>query len=389
MGADASGRPASASTGVGNNVFLTGATGFLGAEIMKRVLVSHPGSRLTLLVRSSAQESASARIDKLLARTFGADEGKRHRARVDVVDGDISRPGLGLDARQTDAVQSSVDHVVHCAATVRFDLPYEVARRDNTEGTRHVLALAEGARSLRRLDYIGTSYVAGGREGLVFEDELYVGQNFSNSYERTKMEAETLVREFAKRHPTSIHRPSMVVGDSKTGATTSFEGMYQAVSMFKAAYSRGVRVALPADPKTRVDIVPIDYVVDALFGLIHSPRAIGRAHHLTSGPGYTCELDELIGIASRLVRVKQPPYMALDTYYSYFRPVLRALIWGKKRKLMLKGEHYMPYGSTKFEFDKTNTHAGLEGTGITTPHPRDYFEKLLTYQTRADERIRS
>jgi len=387
MGADTNGRPAGSSTGVGSNVFLTGATGFLGAEIMKRVLLAHPGSRLTLLVRSSAQEAAGKRVDTLLEKTFGPDEVRRHRARIDVVEGDISRPGLGLDAKQTDAVRSSIDHVVHCAATVRFDLPLDVARRDNTEGTRNVLALAEGARSLRRLDYVGTSYVAGGREGLVMEDELDVGQLFSNSYERTKMEAETLVRAFAKGHPTSIHRPSIVVGDSKTGATTSFEGMYQTVSMFKAAYSRGIRVALPADPRTKIDIVPIDYVVDALFALIHSPKAIGRSHHLTSGPGYTCELDELVRIASRLVQVKQPPYMSLDTYYKYFRPVLRGVIWGTKRKLMLKGEHYMPYGSSKFEFDKTNTYEGLEGSGITTPHPREYFEKLLTYQKSADRRI--
>jgi thioester reductase-like protein len=387
MGADTNGRPAASSTGVGNNVFLTGATGFLGSEIMKRVLERHAASRLTLLVRSSPTEPAGARLDKLLARLFGADEGRRHRARVDVVDGDISRPGLGLDGKQSDALRSSVDHVVHCAATVRFDLPLDVARRDNTEGTRHVLALAEGARSLRRLDYVGTAYVAGGREGLVMEDELYMGQLFSNSYERTKMEAETLVRAFAQRHPTTIHRPSIVVGDSKTGATTSFEGMYQTVSMFKAAYSRGVRVSLPADPRTKVDIVPIDYVVDALFALIDSPKAIGRTHHLTSGPGYTCELDELIRIAARLVQVKQPGYMSLDTYYNFFQPVLRAVIWGKKRKLMFKGEHYMPYGSTKFEFDKTNTYAGLQGSGVTTPHPRDYFEKLLTYQQREDRRI--
>jgi thioester reductase-like protein len=384
---DTNGRPAGSSTGVGSNVFLTGATGFLGAEIMKRVLERHPASRLTLLVRSSPKETAGERVDTLLAKMFGAETGKKHRTRIEVVDGDIARPALGLDPKQTGAVQATIDHVIHCAATVRFDLPLDLARRDNTDGTRNVLALSEGARSLRRLDYVGTAYVAGGREGLVLEDELDVGQLFSNSYERTKMEAETLVRAFAKRHPTSIHRPSIVVGDSKTGATTSFEGMYQTVSMFKAAYSRGVRVALPADPRTKIDIVPIDYVVDALFGLIDSPKAIGRAHHLTSGPGYTCELDELVRLASRLVQVKQPPYMSLGTYQSFFRPVLRAVIWGKKRKLMLKGEHYMPYGSSKFEFDKANTYAGLEGTGITTPHPRDYFEKLLTYQQKEDRRI--
>jgi thioester reductase-like protein len=381
MNADTDRSPARGATGVGNNVFLTGGTGFLGTEIMKRVLERHPASRLTLLVRSSPRESATER-DKLLAKTFGQDAARRHRDRVDVVAGDISQGGLGLEPGQRDALRSRVDHLIHCAATVRFDLPLEVARRDNTEGTRNVLTLAEGVTGLRRFDYVGTAYVAGGREGLVREDELDVGQHFSNSYERTKMEAEKLVRAFAERHPTSIHRPSIVVGDSKTGATTSFEGMYQTVGMFKAAYSRGIRVALPADPTTKVDIVPIDYVVDALFALMDSPKSLGRCHHLTSGPGFTCPLDELIRIASRLTEVKQPPYMSLDTYYDYVRPVLRLVIWGKKRKLMLKGEYYMPYGSSKFEFDKTNTNSALEGSGVTTPHPRDYFEKLLTYQAK-------
>jgi thioester reductase-like protein len=386
LSAAASGVQTRETTKLGETILLTGGTGFLGSEILRRILEGHAASRAVLLVRSSPKESATERVAKLLTRMFGADGAARHRARVEVVEGDISQPGLGMDAARTVALAPRVDHVIHCAATVRFDLPLDLARRDNTEGTRNVLTFAERTSKLVRFDYVGTAYVAGGREGLVREDELDMGQHFSNSYERTKMEAETLVRAFGTRHPTSIHRPSIVVGDSKTGETTSFEGMYQTVGLFKAAYSKGVRVALPADPNTQIDIVPIDYVVDALFALMQSPGSIGRCHHLTSGPGNTCRLDELIRIACELIEVKQPGYMSLDTYFDYVRPVLLAVIWGKKRKLMKKGEFYMPYGSSKFEFDKTNTDAALSGTGVTTPHPRDYFRKLLTYQANSERR---
>src|SRR6185312_13282356 len=183
--------------------------------------------------------------------------------------------------KRVEGVQASVDHVIHCAATVRFDLPLDLARRDNTEGTRNVLDVTRGLKTLHRLDYIGTAYVAGGREGLIGEDELDMGQRFSNSYERTKMEAETLVRAFAKDHPASIHRPSIVVGDSKTGETSSFTGMYHTIVLFKQAYSKGLKVIFPADPRTKVDIVPVDYVVDALFGLMATEKSLGHGHHLT------------------------------------------------------------------------------------------------------------
>lgn len=367
---------------MGENVFLTGGTGFLGGEIMKRILRNHPKTRLTLLVRSTHRETARERLDRQLLRSFGQEEASRYRERVDVVNGDISLRGLGMDNDRIQSLQSRVDQVVHCAATIRFDLPLDVARRDNTEGTRNVLTFAGGIARLRRLDYVGTAYVAGKREGLVKEDELDVGQQYSNSYERTKMEAEALVREFAQSHPAAIYRPSIIVGDSRTGETTSFQGFYQALLFYRQLYSKGIVLILPADPNAIIDLVPIDYVVDAFFGLMQSEKSIGRVFHLTSGPGNTCTWDELMRMTAEFTRVPPPRYISRHAWQYVLRPFFHSVIWGKRREPMLKADKYFPYAWTKFMFDKTNTNSVLDGTGITTPHARSYFVKLLEYQAR-------
>jgi len=374
--------PAANAAGVGDNVFLTGGTGFLGAEIMKRILRNHARSRLTLLVRSTHRETARERVDRQLLRSFGLEEANRFKERVDVVNGDISLRGLGMDDERIQALQSRVDHVIHCAATIRFDLPLDVARRDNTEGTRNVLTFAEGIPRLRRLDYVGTAYVAGQRNGVVKEDELDVGQRYSNSYERTKMEAEALVREFARTRPATIYRPSIVVGDSRTGETTSFQGFYQALIFYRQLYSKGIVLIVPADPEAIIDIVPIDYVVDAFFALMHTDKSLGRVFHLTSGPGNTCTFDELMKMTAEFTGVAPPRYITREAWQYVLRPFFHSVVWGKRREPMLKADKYFPYAWTKFVFDKTNTDSVLEGTGIKTPHARSYFVKLLEYQAR-------
>jgi thioester reductase-like protein len=366
------------------NVLLTGATGFLGSEIMKGLLTRHPRARLSLLVRSTHRETGRERIDKLLARLFGPEEAARHAGRIEVVEGDISLRGVGMDSERYARLVDRIDHVIHCAASVRFDLSLEVARRDNTEGTRNVLAFAERLPKLARFDYIGTAFVAGDRRGVIREDDLDVGQRFSNSYEQTKMEAEKLVREFAERHPTAIYRPGIVVGDSKTGETSSFQGFYQALLFYRRLYARKLVVLLPADPNTPVDIVPVDYVINALFALMETDESIGRTFHLTSGPGKTCTVDELLGMLATFTGVKQPPYVSKRAYQRVLRPLLVALFfWDSRRQIVEKAENFMPYAWSNLIFDKTNTDAIVEKLGITTPHAKSYFVKLLEYQAKA------
>ena len=364
--------------GMGERVFLTGGTGLLGAQIIKRILRDHPSTRLSLLVRSTARETSRSRIDKLLAGLLSGPEASAARDRIEVVEGDIADRAFGLSAAHAGDLAARVDHIIHCAATVRFDLPLEVARRHNTEGTRNVLEFAGGVSGLRRFDYVGTAYVAGRRAGLVREDELDVGQGFWNSYEQTKMEAEKLVRAFGANHPTTVYRPSIIVGDSRTGETTGFQGLYQVLPL----YSRSLILAIPADPSTRVDLVPIDYVLDALFALMNDDKSIGGSFHLASGPGNTCTIDQLVRMLATFTNATPPPYLSFETYQRFVRPMFRAVLWGKRRAAMLKGEHYLPYLSSKHAFDKTNTDAHLAPLGIRVPHPTSYFGRLLTFQAR-------
>ena len=134
------------------------------------------------------------------------------------------------------------------------------------------------------------------------------------------MEAEKLVRTFAERHPTAIYRPSIVVGSSKTGETTTFQGFYQALLFYRRLFARKLIVLLPADPNTPLDLVPVDYVVDALFALIGSPQSLGGCFHLTSGPGNTCTTDEILKMLAEFTGVKQPPYVSKRAYERVLRP---------------------------------------------------------------------
>ncbi|HZU82958.1 MAG TPA: SDR family oxidoreductase [Polyangiaceae bacterium] len=365
--------------GIGHNVLLTGATGLLGAQIMRRILLDCPRSRLSLLVRPKPGAAADDRARELLGRALGHDESERLRDRVDVVAGDISLAGMGLSAQDARSLESRVDHVIHCAATIRFDLPLGVARRHNTYGTRNVLDFCERLPRSSRLDYIGTAYVAGRRSGVVREDELDVGQRFWNSYEQTKMEAEALVRRFAERRPAAIYRPSIIVGDSRTGETATFQGLYQLVSL----YMRRLVLAIPADPSTHPDLVPVDYVVDALFALMNTRRSIGRCFHLAAGAGNTCSFDELLSMTAEFTKVEPPPYVSFETYHRFVKPLFRAFLWGKKRAAAMKGEYYLPYLSSKMVFDKSNTDALLRGSNVAVSHPRTYFRKLVAFQARA------
>ncbi len=384
MNADTRTGPDAGAAGIGENVLLTGATGFLGSEIMKRILQRHPRSHLALLVRSTTRETARERVDKLLARTFGLEEAGRCAERVEVVEGDISLRGLGMDSERAVKLAPRIDQVIHCAATVRFDLPLEIARRDNTEGTRNVLTFAGRLPNLRRLDYIGTAFVAGDRRGIIKEDELDLGQHYSNSYEQTKMEAEKLVREFAERHATAIYRPSIIVGNSQTGETSTFQGFYQVLIFYRRLFKRRLGVMLPVDPNTPFDLVPIDYVVDTLFALMQSSKSIGRCFHLTSGPEKTCTFDELVKMVAEFTGVPQPPYVSKEVWLYVLRPVLSAaMFWDPRKEIARKAETYFPYFWSNLIFDKTNTDSLLEGTGITTPHCRSYFIKLLEYQAKA------
>jgi nucleoside-diphosphate-sugar epimerase len=180
-------------------------------------------------------------------------------------------------------LRAQTTEVWHLAAVYDLAVPEKVAWNINVEGTRRILDLCESMARLKRLVYFSTCYVSGLRTGLILEDDLDLGQGFKNHYESTKFEAEALVRKRRDRIPAIIIRPSVVIGDSKTGETDKYDGPYFLIRFLADLESRGVSKLFKGVPfpslgpgRAFFNLVPIDYLVDATWHIVQKPEALGR-----------------------------------------------------------------------------------------------------------------
>jgi len=209
-----------------SSILLTGATGFLGRHILWDLLRQSPDTTVTCVLRPG-RGSPARRLQRTLAAA-GNQLPIDARDRCHTVDGDLADERLIADPATRERLVREVDRVVHCAASVQFETPLDKARSVNVGGTCNVLRFAVDAQAsgpLRRVDHFSTSYVAGRAQRLMMEDEL-APTSFTNTYEQTKWESEQLVREHQRDLPITIFRPSIVVGDSKTGYTSNFRVLY-------------------------------------------------------------------------------------------------------------------------------------------------------------------
>ena len=323
-------------------VLLTGATGFVGKEILDRFL--DRGRRVYALVRAEDNDAAARRLEP--------------HANLTPVAGDIEQPDLGLASPPED-----VSTIVHCAASVSFDLSLEESRRVNVDGTRNVLDLAKRCERLERLSYISTAYVAGEPRGLFQEDELDVGQRFRNPYERSKFEAERMLREHADGLPLQVLRPSIVVGDSRTGRTSSFNVLYGPLK----ALASGAIPAIPGRRGSPVDVVPVDYVADQAVDL--AEHGSDGTYHLVAGRNATT-VGRLLDLASARLGRRPPAVLPPTAYRRLLHPWLRRKYSGLRRM-----EVYFPYFSMRVRFDDRRLGPA--------PPVEDYFHRLVGFAERA------
>lgn len=351
-------------------LLLTGATGFVGMELLARLLRSPAASArpVLALIRADDDAHATRRLHETLLSVFGAVA--PYAERVTAVAGDLQRPGLGIDP----ALADSVSEIVHGAASVCFELALDRSRAVNVEGTRRVLAFAAGCARLRRLTYISTAYVAGLHRGVFGEDDYDLGQGFRNPYEQSKFEAEGLVRAAgAAGLPVTIVRPSIVVGDRHSGWTASFNVLYWPLR----ALAKGAYPILPARRRAPVDVVSVDYVADAICALHRMPAAEGGTFHLTASE-HASSIGELLDLAVGRFACRRPPLVSPSLYRRALHPLAVRLGPLRRRRFLRATTAYLPYFAIRVRYDDARTRAALGAA--TAPAPlHTYFDRLVDY----------
>jgi nucleoside-diphosphate-sugar epimerase len=233
---------------------------------------------------------------------------------------------------------------------------------------------------LRSFTHVGTAFVAGDRNGTAYEDELETGQRFRNTYEHTKCEAERLVRDRMNELPIVITRPSVIVGDSRTGITTSFKALYWPLKV----YAKGWWRTVPGYPDAVIDIVPVDFVSEAVAHLAFDPKALGKCAHVCAGPSGNATIEAMSAYASRIFNRPVPRFVEPAVFTALILPLLRLLSLGTRRRVLTEGRVYTPYFRMKTVFDTSNAEALLSPAGIQAPHVMAYIEKLFRYCIESD-----
>lgn len=335
----------------GTTVLVTGAGGFLGAEVTARLTAA--GHTVLALLHSNGD----------IVRNNGKPL-KPPRGSLTRLTGDITRPGLGLDAEQL-RLASGADRIVHCAGITDFGLPTRTYQDVNVTGTENVLALARTHGV--PLVHVSTAYVAGERDGTVREDELDVGQEFGNAYESSKLRAETLVREAAGDGlPVVVVRPSIIAGERRAGCVRDYKTLYPVVRLI----TRGRVRTIPGHYDALLDLVPVDYVADLIVeAATRFEDARGRTLHAVAGRPLT--LRDLSDVLAEYPSFRVARWIPPNVFSEDALPVGERLC--HERVISL----YTAYMRRRIRFDTTNT---VAFSRLTVPAGgRPYLRKLLDH----------
>ncbi|SFS64878.1 SDR family oxidoreductase [Marininema halotolerans] len=334
-------------------IMVTGFPGFICERLYRGLIEDDPATNFILLVHPTQVEKAQHLTDK--------DE------RVTILPGDITQENLGMSEADKISLQDKVTHFFHLAAIYDLAVPQDLAYQVNVIGTQNVNRFVRTLRSLQRYVYFSTAYVSGTRTGRILEGELDKGQTFKNHYEETKFEAEKRVAAM-KGVPTTIIRPGVVVGDSKTGETIKFDGPYFMLR-FLDHFSFGP-VPYIGKGDEPLDVVPIDFIIRATIYLAKSEQGIGT-FHLTGGATYPSQ--EIYKIFSRELLGKEP------SFYCPLGIAQTLLKIGPLRRYLGLDPEAVAYVYHPSVYDSTQASNVLKDGGIHCPDLIEYIPNMVRF----------
>jgi NAD(P)-dependent dehydrogenase (short-subunit alcohol dehydrogenase family) len=357
--------------------FVTGASGFIGRRLVRKLL-ARKGAVVHFLLREESRDKVAA-----LLADWGVDE-KRARP----VFGDLAAPKLGLAKTDIKALAGRIDHFFHLAAIYDLKADAESQIRVNIEGTRNAVQLANELKA-GCFQHVSSIAAAGMYEGVFREDMFDEAENLDHPYFATKHDSEKIVRKECKT-PWRVYRPGLVVGDSRTGEMDKIDGPYYFFKLIQK-----MRDMLPPWMPTvgieggRINIVPVDFVVDALDHIAHAKSHDGKAFHLVDPTPY--RVGDVLNI---FARAGHAPQFALRINAALFGFIPNSVKKGmlaltpvrRIRNAVMKDlglpEDMLQFVNYPTRFDCRETAAALKGTGIECPRLEDYAWRLWDYWER-------
>jgi dephospho-CoA kinase len=338
---------------------ITGFPAFTARRMIAKLLASEPHTKLYVLARDKFALEADHLLDSLHAGD-----------RAEVLVGDVCDMDLGLSSGEYRALSKDVTWIHHLAGIYFMGIDDDTARRVNVGGTRTVLELARDSSRLERIVHWSTAMSSGDRRGTVYEEDLDAGQRFHNAYERTKYEAERLVRAAMRQLPITIVRPSIIVGDSKTGEIDKLDGPYYLMVLI-ATNASGLRLPILGRGDSPLHLVPIDYVIDAAWQAARSENSAGKTFHLVDPNPMTARaVFEAVAEAANT----EKPRGHIP------RPLARAVLRTPGLARLGRGPlAFLDMIDHAVHYDSSNTASALAGTTVRCPPLSDYLPVLVRH----------
>jgi thioester reductase-like protein len=343
-------------------IFMTGFPGFITERLAARL--ANRDVQIFLLVQKVFIEKAARQIEKISVETGTPLEN------FAIIEGDITLVNLGMSEEDLEIVVRETTLVYHLAAIYDLAVEKNAAYRVNAEGTRNVNELVKTIKNLQRYNYISTCYVAGKREGVIFENELEHAAGFRNYYEETKYKAEMEVEKLKSEIPTTIFRPSVVVGDSKTGETAKYDGIYYVIKYLQMLPSV-LRLVNVGNKSVKLNLVPVDFVVEGIALLSKDENAVGKTIALADPAPISTEeiVDAIAESLTGKKSVLTPPMKLVE--WSLSLPVSPAI-----SGLPHSG---VPYFFLAQTYDTQISESLLSTHGITCPPFKSYVGNLIKF----------
>ncbi len=343
-------------------IFLTGFPGFIAVRLVKRLAKND--TQFFLLVQPEFVEKAMREVEQI-AREIGTS-----LENFALLEGDITRQNLGMTEADLEIARAETTDVFHLAAVYDLGVKKDLAFAVNVEGTKNVNQFVESLPNLRRYNYVSTCYVAGLRTGEILETELEHSKGFRNYYEETKYLAETEVEKLKENLPVTIFRPSVVVGDSLTGETSKYDGIYSLILYLRKA-PHLLRFVNVGNETVKLNLVPVDFVVEAMAVLSKDEAATGGTIQLADpNPLTTAALFDTIAeaLTGKKSIIKPPAALIEKSLMLPVSPPISGLPFPA-----------VPYFFVPQSYDTTIAEQLLSKHDVYCPNFKSYIRNLLDF----------